>query len=278
MKYHAKRSLRRIMKYFYNFLRDLLISNRLIITLAKNDFKKKYIGSYLGATWAFVQPTISILIFWFVFQVGFKATPVDNFPFILWLATAMIPWNFFADSVQTSSNSIIEHSYLVKKMVFRVSVLPIVKIYSALFVHLFFLIFLVILFLIYGYTPTIYLLQLPYYLGAMILLILGLSWITSALAVFLRDVGQVISMLVQFGFWLTPIFYSLKIIPEKYIFIMKLNPMYYIVEGYRETFIYHKWFWEHAYQTTSFWLITVVLMTMGVILFKKLRPHFADVL
>lgn len=265
-------------KSWFKLFRELTVNQRLIWVLAKNDFKKKNLGSYLGITWAFIQPTINILILWFVFQVGFKSTPVDDFPFILWLSTAMIPWNYFAESLQTSVHSITESSYLVKKVVFRVSILPIVKIYSALFVHIFFLVFLFIMFLLYGYGPTIYLLQIPYYLGGMILLLIGLSWITSSLTVFLKDIGQIISMVVQFGFWLTPIFYSLKIIPEKYVFIYKLNPMYYIIEGYRETFIYHKWFWQHEFQTINFWTITVVLLIIGKILFKKLRPHFADVL
>ncbi|KRE75406.1 ABC transporter permease [Paenibacillus sp. Soil750] len=259
-------------------LRDLLVTQKLIWILAKSDFKKKNIGSYLGITWAFIQPTINILLLWFVFQVGFKSTPVDNFPFILWLSTAMIAWNFFAESLQTSVYAITDSSYLVKKVVFRVSILPIVKIYSALFVHIFFLVFLFLMFLLYGYGPTIYLLQIPYYLGAMILLLLGLGWITSSITVFFKDVGQIISMVTQFGFWLTPIFYSLKIIPDKFLFFYKLNPMYYITEGYREAFIYHKWFWQHEYQTINFWMITGILLIVGRVLFKKLKPHFADVL
>ncbi|MNI39229.1 Teichoic acid translocation permease protein TagG [compost metagenome] len=190
----------------------------------------------------------------------------------------MIPWNFFADSLNSSSNSIIEYSYLVKKVVFRVSILPIVKIYSALFVHFFFILFLFVMFMFYGYSPSIYYLQLPYYLGSMIVLVIGLSWLTASLAVFLKDVGQIVAMLIQFGFWLTPIFYSLEIVPDKYAFILKLNPMFYIIEGYRETFIYNKWFWEHPNLTLNFWVVTIIILTVGIVLFKKLKPHFADVL
>ncbi|WP_245375508.1 ABC transporter permease [Paenibacillus eucommiae] len=266
------------MSSIMSYGKDFLKNQRFMWELSKNDFKKRYLGSYLGITWAFVQPTVTILIFWFVFQVGFKSTPVDNVPFILWLAAAMIPWNFFAECVQSSSNSIVEYSYLVKKMVFRVSILPIVKIYSAFFVHFFFIIFLFIMFMIYGYRPSIYYLQLPYYLGCMIVLVLGLSWLTASLSVFLKDVGQIVAMLVQFGFWLTPIFYSLQIVPERFAFFLKLNPMFYIVEGYRETFIYNKWFWEHPSLTLNFWIVTLLILAIGMFLFKKLKPHFADVL
>jgi ABC-type polysaccharide/polyol phosphate export permease len=251
---------------------------KLVWELSRNDFRKRYLGSYLGITWAFIQPTIQILIFWFVFQVGFKSVPVDDFPFILWLICGMIPWFFFSDSVLSSSNSIIENMYLVKKVVFRIEVLPIIKIYSSFYVHFFFVLFLISMFMIYGYSPSIYYLQIPYFVIGTLLLVLGLGWLTSSLVVFLKDVGQVIAMLMQFGFWLTPIFYSLRIVPEKYHFILKLNPMYYVVEGYRDTFIYKKWFWEHPLLTLNFWLIVVMFLVVGRIVFKKLRPHFADVL
>ncbi|WP_152395475.1 ABC transporter permease [Paenibacillus guangzhouensis] len=260
------------------FLKDVFIKQKFILEMSKKDIKSRYLGSFLGVVWAFIQPTVQILIFWFVFQVGFKSAPVDNFPFILWLISAMIPWFFISDSIIGATNSIIDNSYLVKKIVFRVSILPIVRIYSALFIHLFFICFMIIMFAVYGYLPTVYYLQIFYYLFASILLVLGISWITSSLVIFLKDIGQFVGVLVQFGFWLTPIFYSINTVPEKYHFLLKLNPAFYIVEGYRETFIYHKWFWEHPLLSLNFWIITILLLTAGTFIFKKLRPHFADVL
>lgn len=260
------------------FIVDIVKNRRLLWDLTKKDFKERYLGSYLGILWAFIQPTITILIFWFVFQIGFKSKPVDDFPFVLWLITGMIPWFFFSDSLNSATSSIIDNSYLVKKVVFRVSLLPIVQIISSLLVHFFFLIVIFIMFFLYGYIPSIYSIQVVYYLFAMIAFVFGLSVITSALVVFLKDVGEIVSMLLQFGFWVTPIFWSLKIIPESYHYIFKLNPVYYIIEGYRNSFIYHKWFWELGYTNFYFWLLTVFIVLVGVYLFRKLRPHFADVL
>ncbi|MNO33429.1 Teichoic acid translocation permease protein TagG [compost metagenome] len=260
------------------WLRSFIHQQKFIIQMSKDDFKRKYAGSYLGIAWAFIQPTISLLIFWFVFQFGLKNQPVDNIPFILWLSAAMIPWNFFADALQSATNAIVETSYLVKKVLFKVEILPLIKIYSSLMVHLFFIVFLVTLFFIYGYYPNIYYLQIPYYLVCLFVLLLGLSWITSALVVFLKDVGQLISMLLQFGFWLTPIFYSYTMLPEKYAFLIKLNPLYYITEGYRGVFIYRFWFWERPELTLYFWIVALVILLIGYLLFKRLRPHFADVL
>ena len=260
------------------FLKDIINSRKLIFELAKKEMQIRYLGSYLGVIWAFIQPAINIMILWFVFQVGFKSTPIDNFPFILWLICGMLPWLFFADCIQSGTNSILENSYLVKKVVFRVEILPIIRIISATFIHMFFIFIIFIMFLIYGYKPTVYNLQVFYYLLCMIMLGLGITWVTSALMVFLKDMGQIVAMCLQFGFWLTPIFWSFKIIPEKYSFILKLNPMFYVIEGYRESFIYKEWFWNHHKLTAIFWITTLIFLVIGITLFKKLKPHFADVL
>ena len=263
---------------FYLFIRDLVNSRSIVFELTKNDFKSRYLGSYLGLVWAFVQPVITVFIFWFVFEIGFKSKPVQSFPFILWIISGMIPWFFFNDSISMATFSIIEKSFLVKKVVFRVSMLPIIKILSALIIHLFFVVFMFIMFIVYGYMPNVYNIQVFYYLFSAIVLILGLSWITSSLVIFLKDIGQIVGIFLQFGFWLTPIFWSAKMLPDKYLILIKLNPVYYITEGYRDSLINKVWAWEHPMMTLYFWIITGTILVFGAILFKRLRPHFADVL
>ncbi|WP_246772755.1 ABC transporter permease, partial [Paenibacillus polymyxa] len=163
-----------------------------------------------------------------------------------------------------ATNSIVSNVFLVKNVVFRVSLLPIVKIISPLIIHLIFLVLMVLMFWGYGYPPNIYFLQIFYYLFAyflqifyylfaMSVFLLGISWITSALVIFLKDVGQILSMLLQFGYWITPILWSLKMIPGKYEFLIKLNPMYYIIEGYRNSLIFRSWFWEYPRMSLYFW-------------------------
>jgi len=261
-----------------DFLKAIIENKKLLWSLTKNDFKQKYIGNALGIAWAFIQPIMTILIFWFVFQVGFKSQPIDNVPFILWLISGMIPWFFFAEALMAGMNSILTNSFLVKKIVFRVSLLPIIPLLSALIIHLFFVLFMLGIFFYYHYSPTIYWLQSIYYLFATIILLLGLSWISASLVVFFRDMGQFVSMILQFAFWLTPIFWSIHIVPVKYHWLIKLNPLVYIIEGYRNSFIYYKWFWEDISMTLYFWIITVIIFIIGGLTFKRLRPHFADVL
>ena len=270
--------LLRYFKALVTLILEIFHNRKLLWQMTKRDFRQRYMESYLGILWAFIQPTVTVLIFWFVFEVGFKSMPVDNFPFILWLICGMFPWFFFSESIQSAATSIIENSFLVKKIVFRVEILPIVKITSALVVHIFFVAILFAMFAAYGYPISIYNLQILYYFFAMMCLALGISWLTSALTVFLRDVRQLVTMLVQIGFWTTPIFWSLKIIPEQFAPILKLNPAYYFVEGYRQSFIYHEWFWQHLDAAAQYWIVTLAIMFIGAVCFKKLRPHFADVL
>ncbi|NOU73893.1 ABC transporter permease [Paenibacillus sp. LMG 31458] len=266
------------MRELLYFFKDIFDNRLLVWDLSKKDFQNKFTGSYLGIIWAFIQPIIMILIYWFVFQVGFKSTTVSNVPFVLWLLSGMIPWIYFTDSVFNSTNSVVDSSYLVKKIVFNVRILPFVKIVSAAFIHLFFIIVLLLMLFIYGFSFDLVYFQFFYYFIALLLLILGIGLISSSIIVFIKDVGQIINMLLQFGFWLTPIFWSIQQIPQKYHFYLKLNPMYYIIIGYRETFLDHVYFWEHPILTIYYWVVVFVVLSIGTMLFSKLRSHFADVL
>lgn len=265
-------------KSLIKFYRDIINNRDLVFKLAKNDLKSRFAGSYLGIFWTIIQPLVTILVFWFVFEVGFKAAPLNDVPFILWFIPAFLSWSFFSDALSTSTNTMFEYSYLVKKVRFRVSVLPTVKIVSALFIHIFFIIFIVVCFSIYGQPFKIQYLQVFYYCGAMLVLLIGLSWLLSALAPFLKDLTQLIGVLLQIGFWITPIFWSAEGLSPPLLMIMKLNPMFYITRGYRDSFIDGIWFWQRGNTNIYFWTVTLLCFVVGAIVFQKLRPHFADVL
>ena len=133
----------------------MFLENRdLIVYLAKNDFKTKYAGSYLGIVWAFVQPIVTICLYWFVFELGFRSTAVDDAPFVLWLMAGLVPWFFFSEALINATNCFIEYSYLVKKVVFNISVLPLVKIISSLFVHVFFVLLTLVFYTFNGFYPV----------------------------------------------------------------------------------------------------------------------------
>ena len=254
------------MNTIFSLPMDIYKNRRLVAKLAKNDFKTRYAGSYLGIVWAFIQPVITILVYWFV----------------LYLVAGIVPWFFFQDALIGGTNSLLEYNYLVKKVVFNISVLPVVKIISAMFVHAFFVLFTIILYAAYGKFPDFYYLQIIYYSVCVFILVLGLSYATSAIVIFFRDLTQIINIVLQVGVWLTPIMWIVEASPlmghPVIMKILKLNPMYYIVSGYRDTFLMKTWFWEHAGWTVYFWIFTILCFLFGSWVFKRLRIHFADVL
>lgn len=265
------------MKAFFSFVKTLYTRRETLWALAWRDLKVRYIGSHLGFLWIFIQPAVTVFLMWFIFDVGFRSKPVENLPFIVWLLCGYFPWLFITECLVSGTTAIRDNSYLVQKVVFPVSILPVAKILTALVIHAFLLVVLILLLIAYGYPPSWHALQIFYYLPAAMVLILGATWFSSAVNVFIRDLGQAIPVLVQFAFWATPVFWSAKMLPEKYHPFLNINPFYYITEGYRNALIYHKWFWELD-TTFYFWPLAAGIFLFGAYFFKRLRPHFADVL
>ena len=175
--------------------------------------------------------------------------------------------------------ALVEYTYLVKKVVFNISILPIIKVIAATFIHIFFVGILMIVAICYGYTPTVYTIQILYYSICLFLFVLALSYLTSALVVFIRDLQQVISIALQIGMWATPIMWNIKMLPSDNMkTLFKLNPLVYIVNGYRSAIFEEVWFWEHFYSSTYFWIFTISMFCIGTLVFRRLRSHFADVL
>ena len=248
-----------------------------LFQLAGNDIKSKYANSLLGITWAFAMPLATILVFWYVFQMGFRNPPIENAPYILWFSAAYIPWIFFSDVTTSGCNSLVEYSFLVKKIRFNVRYIPVVKLLSALFVHCFFILFLMGMYLFYGYDLQLYNIQLLYYTFCTSVLGLGLTWLLSAITVFFKDLNSLYSIIIQIGFWVTPILWNEDTMQvERVRRILAVNPMHYVVNGYRQALFEQQWFWENPYETVGFWAITALICIVGRFVFLKLEPFFSD--
>ncbi len=272
------RDLANLFKSFILFTLALYRQRLLIIEMTKRDISVRYVGSFLGFFWTFINPIFTIFIFWFVFSVGFKTASTGNVPFVIFFTAGMAIWNTFTEASNLSTGVIVNNSHLVKKVVFHLSILPVVKLASSFVTHSIFLLMTVLLILLHGMPFSVCWFQALYYFGAMSVFTLGLSWIFSSVNVFARDTGQIVGIILQFGFWGTPIFWDIGIMPEKIQFFIKLNPMYYIVQGYRDSFLYFVPFWKHPWMTLYFWIIAIFTFVAGAVIFRRLRPHFADVL
>ncbi len=263
---------------FSNFLLDIIKNKQVLWALAKNDFKSRFLTSFLGIVWAFAQPLVTILVFWFVFQVGFKSAPINEVPFIVWFTPAFLIWSYFTEGLNASTNSLKEYSYLVKKVNFRVSMIPLVKIISSSFVHIAFIGLIFFMVWYYDIDFALYNFQVIYYFACTVILLVGLGWLLSSIAAFTGDVPNIVNVFIQIGFWMTPIFWSPDTMSPMVQQVLKLNPMFYICRGYRDAFIDHVWFWQRGYTNLYFWVTTLILFVAGALVFKRLRPHFADVL
>ena len=259
---------------------ELYQSRHLIWKLAKNDFRKRYAGSSMGALWALAQPVVTVAMYYIVFDklMGGGGRGVEDVPFVLFLTAGLVPWFYFNEALNNGTNALREYDYLVKKVVFKISILPIIKVIAATFIHVFFVAVLLIVAALYGYYPTVYTTQILYYSACLFVFVLALCYATCAVVVFFKDLTQIIGIALQIGIWATPILWNIDSAPEEWVVILKLNPLVYIVNGYRSAIYERSWFFEDFFSTMYFWIVTVVLFGIGVAVFKRLKPHFADVL
>lgn len=259
---------------------ELFQSRHLIWKLAKNDFKKRYAGSYMGAVWALVQPVITVAMYYIVFDklMGNAGRGVEDVPFVLFLTAGLVPWFYFNEALNNGTNAMREYDYLVKKVVFKISILPIIKVIAASFVHVFFVGVLLAVAALYGYYPSVYTVQIVYYSFCLFVFVLALCYTTCSIVVFFKDLTQIINIVLQIGIWATPILWNIDTVPYGWVILLKLNPLVYIVNGYRSAVYGREWFFQDFFSTMYFWIVTVVLFGIGTAVFKRLKVHFSDVL
>ena len=227
-----------------------------------------------------IQPVVTVAMYYVVFDVimGTGNAMVPDKPYVLFLTAGLVPWFYFSEALNSGTNALLEYNYLVKKVVFKISVLPIIKIIAATFIHVFFAVVMLVIAAVYGYYPSIYTIQLLYYSFCMFILVLGLCYSTCAIMVFFKDIGQIISIALQIGMWATPILWDINSMSPTVQMFVKINPLVYIVNGYRSAIFEKQWFWEDFYSTMYFWIVTVVVFGIGALVFKRLKVHFSDVL
>ena len=260
-----------------NFLGKILLQRHLIGNLVMRDLMSRYMGSFMGVFWALVHPLVLLVSYTFVFSIVFRIKPdleqIDNFA--VFLFCGILPWVYFQDTLVRSCTSVVDHGHLIRKTVFPSEILPITLVLSNCITHLIgFAILLVVL--LYYNTLGWALVMLPLYLVLLMLLTLGLSWLAAALQVFLRDTAQILSVVMIFWFWFTPVFYQIKMVPSAFLPWIQVNPLSHVVTGYRRILL------ENALPDwgSLCWLAgwAVVAFLVGGLVFRKTKREFVDVL
>lgn len=270
--------IKRIYSEALDFAKQLYQNKGIILELTRRDFTSKYVKNFFGLSWAIMDPLAFVVVLYFVFGMRFGDKVTLGVPFIVYLITGYAAFDFISSSLTQAGESIRSYSFMITKLNFRLAVLPIVKLLSGVMMHLIFMIIVLGILMINSVYPSIFWIQMFYYLFAVLSILLGLSWIISSISLFFPDLKNIVSIVVRLLFFLSPIFWNIEGLPNDYVFVLKFNPFYYIVSGYRDSLIYNVPFWDHPLLTIYFWSLTTIFMIAGIIIFKKLRPHFADVI
>ena len=270
----------KLIQVLLDFTTVVYKQRKIMYTMVMRDFKSRYLSTIIGLPWAFIQPATYVFVIWFAFTFGLRGgQSASGIPFAPWLLTAIIPWMFISQTMIVTCAAMREYGYLIKKTNFTVSLIPIIKIFSGMIVHII-LVGCVILLLvfIYGIYPSVYWFQLFYYLFAMSILLSGIAWFVASINVFVKDMAHIVNIITTMLFWATPIIWPYTMLHGNFKYIALLNPFFYITEGYRYTFIEEKWFFEFAEMNIYFWSVTITIFIIGTFTFKKLQPDFGDVL
>lgn len=248
------------------------------IEFARNDFKKRYAGSNLGILWAYIQTIMMVVIYWIVFQYGLKNGSVDGVPFLPWFISGMMPWLLFSDIINSTLNCMPEYSYIVKKVVFDVDIIPACKIAVCIFIYIFFLVITIIVAICNHLFTGIFILQTIFYFIALIMLVIPIAYASCTINVFFKDFGQIVTVVLNVLMWATPIVWDIAMLPEKWQWIFKLNPVFYIVSGFRNSLIYGIPVTANLSYMFYFIAIVAALWAVCIPVYRRLLPHLADIL
>lgn len=234
--------------------------------------------SKLGIFWNFANPAISVFTYWFLFGYVMQRKSVDDISYIIWMLGGMVVWFFINPCITDGCNAIHSKSDVISRMKFPISILPLSVVFKKLFNHFCIMCIVIPVFLVQGYFPTVHWLGLIYYLLCAILFAFSLSLTTSVLNMLARDTRKLIVSCMRLLFYFTPILWNVDLLPEWMQKVVSCNPIYYIVQGYRDCFFYHRGFGAYTWSMGWFWGITLVLFFAGSYLMCRFKTKFVDMI
>jgi lipopolysaccharide transport system permease protein len=258
-------------------VRTVVQNRRLIRSMARRDILARYRGSFGDVFWTILNPLLLMATYFFVFGIVLRRPDQSRSAFALYFLAGMLPWLAFSEPVGRAAYVILEYRNFVKKLVFPLDTLPVNQVVSGLVTELFGAGIFVAALLIIRHAVPAAVLWLPVLLIPQLLFTLGICWFLAALGVYMRDLGQIMALVLTIWFFITPICYpeSTKLSPA-IAAVMRQNPLYVLVRGYRAVFLE-----GHApelYPLLKLWAIALALFFLGHVWFYRLRKSFADVI
>lgn len=253
-----------MIKELYNY-RQLLKSN------VRKEIRGKYKGSFLGVLWSFVNPLLMTLVYAIVFPFILRNSQNHYTTFIV---IAILPWTWFTTSISQGTNCILMQGQILKKVYFPRIILPLSIVLSTLINFLISCLIILLFLLFSGIGFSWYILLLPFIVIIQFILTLGIVLITSSIDIYIRDLEYIINFFISMLFYATPVLYSMDMFPKRVQMILHLNPMATIIESYRNIFFYQKM--PDILGLVAVFIISILLLTLGIFTFKKLEKGFAE--
>jgi ABC-type polysaccharide/polyol phosphate export permease len=261
------------------FLRNLVERRTLLFQLVRRDFEQRFVGSAMGWIWGLIHPLVLLLSWTFIFQfcLSQQVPPGEethNYP--LWLFAGMLPWLLFSETVQRAASSLPEQANLITKTVFPSEIIPVSVFLSSVVSHLLGLVLMLAATAVVLRHISGSLLLLPVYILLIGLLAVGIGWVAASLHVYLRDTAQMVSVILLFWFWMTPIFLPPGLFPRWARPVLLANPFYYVVKGYRKVLL-----GSAPPEVRDIAIVAVcaaAAFVAGGLFFRHMKRGFADVL
>lgn len=250
-----------------------------ILSSIRSDFQARFIRSRLGGLWMVLHPLAQVVMYALILSavLSAKLPGIENrYAYTIYLMAGILSWSLFSEIVSRCLTIFIDNGNLLKKLVFPRISLPVIVAGSALVNNILLFLAIIAVFAILGHIPSVSLVWLPLLFAVNVALALGLGLVLGVLNVFMRDIGQIVPVLLQFGFWFTPIVYMRTIIPEAYRHWLALNPMYHVVTGYQDVLVF-----DRAPEVTGplgVAVLAVALLGFALFLFRKASAEMVDVL
>src|ERR1035441_10258505 len=262
-----------------HFAQNLVLRRTLLFQLVRRDFETRFIGSAGGGFWGAVHALVLLVSWVFVFQVCMHATLPPNevtHNYSLFLFCGFLPWLLFQETVVRSASSLLENTNLITKTVFPSEIVPVSIFLSSLISHLMALVLVIAVVGFYNGHFSLWMFSLPIYMVLIGLFSIGVGWFGSSLQVYLRDTGQVISVVLTFWFWRPAIFIKEQMVPEQFRFLVRANPLAFLVRPYRDRLLSYRLPSLHDLAIVAAYAIQVFVL--GGLFFRNLKRGFTDVL
>lgn len=257
-----------------------LIDNIVILfRIALYDYKLENKDTYLGRLWSVLTPLIQIGTYWFVFGVGLRSgRDIDGFPYLAWMLCGIIPWFFMSGGITKGANAIYAKVSAFSKMKFCIASAPVSKVVQEMLGIVMMMVILLVCLIGIGIMPSIYWFNLVYYIVYSFVFLIGLSMITSVLTMVARDFYKLLTSLIRLLFYLTPILWDMSSMPLLFQQIMRYNPIYYMVKGFRNSILYQISFYEELDLLIVMWVLNILLYVGGCVLQSKFKNKFIDLI